>query len=81
MIRISITAEAYEVIAAAMPFGSAGFEREPDDKGERQIWLEPRYVDRRLLLRRIDNPLGDLRSHPGILSVMSAPCRHRKSLS
>jgi hypothetical protein len=39
MIRISITAAAFEAIAATLPFGSVGFEREPDANGERQIWL------------------------------------------
>jgi hypothetical protein len=34
MIRISITAAAFEAIAATLRFGSAGFEREPDVKGE-----------------------------------------------
>jgi hypothetical protein len=45
MIRISITAAAFEAIAATLP-GTVLFEREPDAKGERQIWLEPRFVDR-----------------------------------
>jgi hypothetical protein len=29
-----------------MPLGSAGLEPEPDAKGEPQIWLQPRFVDR-----------------------------------
>jgi hypothetical protein len=45
MIRISITAAAFEAIAA-LPFGSAVFERDPDDRGERQIWLARTVVDR-----------------------------------
>jgi len=44
MIRISITA-AVEAIAA-LPFGCAVFERDPDAKGEHQIWLERSVVDR-----------------------------------
>ena len=35
MIRISITAAAFDAIAATLP-GSVLFEREPDDKGERR---------------------------------------------
>jgi hypothetical protein len=35
MIRIAIS------VAARLPLGSVGFEREPDDNGERLIWLEP----------------------------------------
>ena len=38
MIRITITAAAFEAIAA-LPFGSAVVERDPDAKGEHQIWL------------------------------------------
>jgi hypothetical protein len=49
MIRISITT-VFEA-AATLLFGSAGFEREPDPKGERQIWLEPRFVDRLRAMR------------------------------
>jgi hypothetical protein len=45
MIRITITAAAFEAIAA-LPFGSAVFERDPDDKGEHQIWLARTVVDR-----------------------------------
>jgi hypothetical protein len=44
MIRISITPAAFEAIAATMPLGSVGYEREPDAKGDRWIWLEPRFV-------------------------------------
>jgi hypothetical protein len=33
MIRIPTTAAAYEAIAASLPFGSVGFEREPNAKG------------------------------------------------
>ena len=40
MIRIAITAEAFAAIERLLP-GNVGFEREPDEKGERRIWLEP----------------------------------------
>jgi hypothetical protein len=40
MIRIAITPAAFEAIAATMPFGSVDFDREPDEKGRRLIWLE-----------------------------------------
>jgi hypothetical protein len=46
MIRISITAAAFEAIAATLPFGSVGFEREPNAKGERFVWLARAVVDR-----------------------------------
>ena len=51
MIRITITAAAFEAIAATMPLGSVGYEAEPDAKSERWIWLEPRFVDRLRALR------------------------------
>ena len=35
MIRIAITAEAFNAIAATLPAGSVGFERQPTAKGER----------------------------------------------
>jgi hypothetical protein len=34
-----------------MPLGSVGFEREPGTDGERQIWLEPRFVDHLRVMR------------------------------
>ena len=48
--RLTITAAAFEAIAA-LPFGSAVFERDPDAKGDRQIWLEPRVLDRLKAMR------------------------------
>jgi hypothetical protein len=35
MIRIAITAEAFEALAAMLPIGNVGFEREPDANGGR----------------------------------------------
>jgi hypothetical protein len=40
MIRISITVEAFEAIARPLPLGSFGFERDPNTKDERTLWLE-----------------------------------------
>jgi hypothetical protein len=51
MIRIAISAEAFDVVSAALPLGNVGFEREPDEKGERLIWLEPRVVAKLRALR------------------------------
>ena len=39
MIRIAITPAAFDAIAATLPLGSVGYEREPDEKGERRIWV------------------------------------------
>ena len=51
MIRITISAAAYEAIAATMPLGSVGVDPEPGAEGERHIWLEPRFVDRLRAMR------------------------------
>ena len=60
MVRITITAAAYEAIAATLPFGSVGIDREADAKGERQIWLEPRVLDRLKAMRRPGDSYSDV---------------------
>jgi hypothetical protein len=40
MIRIAITAAAYDAIARTPPVGSVGYEAEASERGERLIWLE-----------------------------------------
>ena len=40
MIRIAISAEAFEAIARTLPLGSMGFEAEANERGERYVWLE-----------------------------------------
>jgi hypothetical protein len=51
MIRIAITAEAFAAIASTLPLGSTAFEPEISPKGERFVWLEPRFVDRLAAMR------------------------------
>jgi hypothetical protein len=51
MIRISITPAAFEAIASTLPLGSTAFEPDLGTKGERYIWLEPRFVDRLAAMR------------------------------
>ncbi len=46
MIRIAITAEASEAIAATLPLGSVGYEAQLNAKGERLVWLEATVIDR-----------------------------------
>jgi hypothetical protein len=46
VIRISITSAAFDAIAATLPVGSAGFEREAGAKGECPVWLDRTVVDR-----------------------------------
>jgi hypothetical protein len=48
VIRIAISAAALEAIEATLP---VGFEREPDDNGERLIWLEPHILAKLKALR------------------------------
>jgi hypothetical protein len=40
MIRIAITAAAYEAMAATLPLGSVGYETKLSDDGRIFIWLE-----------------------------------------
>jgi hypothetical protein len=46
MIRLAISQAAFDAIAASLPFGSVAYEGEPNEKGERVIWLDPRALDR-----------------------------------
>jgi hypothetical protein len=46
MVRIAITAEAFEAIAATMPLGSVGYENATNERGERLIWLDRAVVER-----------------------------------
>ena len=41
MIRIAISPAAFDAIAATLPLGTVAVEREANDRGEREIWLEP----------------------------------------
>ena len=46
MVRIAISVEAFEAIARTLPVGSVGYEAEPNERGERLIWLEDAMADR-----------------------------------
>ena len=52
MIRITISAAAFEAIAATLP-SSVGYERVRSPDGDYHVWLEHRFVDR---LRAIRGP-------------------------
>ena len=43
MIRIAITAEGFEAIAATLPLGSVTVEAEANERGERVIWAWGRH--------------------------------------
>ena len=51
MIRIAISAEAFEAIARTMPLGSMGFEAEANERGEKLVWLEDAMADRLAVMR------------------------------
>jgi hypothetical protein len=59
MIRIAITAEAFEAVARILP-GSVGYERQPTDNGERLIWLEPHIVAKLRALRGLGESYSDV---------------------
>jgi hypothetical protein len=50
MIRITITADAFEAIAATLP-SNVGVEQKRAPNGDFFIWLEPRFVDRLRAMR------------------------------
>ena len=60
MIRIAISAAAFDAIARTMPFGSVNFEAGVDDKGERYIWLPRAAVDRLRYLRAPGESFSDV---------------------
>jgi hypothetical protein len=51
MIRIAITAEAFDAIATTLPFGTVSYEAKVTADGGRFIWLERRALDRLDALR------------------------------
>jgi hypothetical protein len=51
MIRIAITAAAFDAIASTLPLGSVGYEAERDGKGEMHIWIDDRQADKLAAMR------------------------------
>jgi hypothetical protein len=60
MVRIAITQAAYDAICATLPLESVGYENEANEKGERQIWLEPHVVAKLKYLRGPDETYSDV---------------------
>jgi hypothetical protein len=60
MIRIAISAEAFEAIAKTLPLESVGYENKTNEKGERLIWLDPGVVDRLRAMRGPGESYGDV---------------------
>jgi hypothetical protein len=72
VIRITITAAAFEAIKATLPVGSVAFEAKVNERGEREIWLEPHIVDKPRCLR---GP-GESRSDVILRMVAVGQARH-----
>jgi hypothetical protein len=51
MIRIAITAAAFEAIVRTLPLGSTGYENETNERGERYVWLDHAVVARLKAMR------------------------------
>ena len=59
MIRISITAAAFDAITATMPLRSVGFEREPDDRGERLVCVKQEPRKRSVMANELIRPIDE----------------------
>jgi len=60
MIRISITVEAYEAVAATLPMGTVAAEPQLNAKGERLIWVEEVWCDRLNAMRKPGENYSDV---------------------
>jgi hypothetical protein len=60
MIRIAITQAAFDAIAATLPLGSVAFEGQPNEKGERVIYLDDRMADRLGAIRQKGESYSDV---------------------
>lgn len=60
MIRIAITAAAFDAISATLPLGSVGFEGEASEKGERLIWVEASVAERLRAMRGPSESYSDV---------------------
>jgi hypothetical protein len=60
VIRIAISAAAFEAIAATLPLGSVSYENETNARGERYVWLEPNMVARLRALRGSGESYSDV---------------------
>jgi hypothetical protein len=44
MIRLAITAAAFDAISATLPVGSVAVEPEPNERGEMHVWIDDRLA-------------------------------------
>ena len=72
LLSIAITTAAFDAIAVTLPLGSVAFEAKVNERGEREIWLEPHIVDKPRCLR---GP-GESRSDVILRMVAVGQARH-----
>jgi hypothetical protein len=60
MIRIAITAAAFEAIKATLPLGSVGYENATNERGERLIWIDDRQADKLGAMRGPEESYSDV---------------------
>jgi hypothetical protein len=62
VVRIAISAEAFEAIARTLPFplGSVSCENVANEKGERYVWLDPKVIDHLRALRAPGESFSDV---------------------
>jgi hypothetical protein len=60
VIRIAITAEAFEAFARTLALGSVSYENKTNERGDRLIWLDRAAVDRLRSLRGPNESYGDV---------------------
>jgi hypothetical protein len=75
MIRLAITAEAFEAIRAPLPIGSVVYETQRTAKGGYLIWIEQRAMDRVTAERRRGEDLRDAIIPAGRDEAMIRPHR------
>ena len=60
MVRIAISAEAFEAIAQTLPLGSVNYENAINEKGERYVWLDRKVVEHLRTLRGPGESFSDV---------------------
>jgi hypothetical protein len=60
VISISVSVAAFEAVAATLPLGSVGFERDATGGGDYLIRLEPHVLDRLRAMRRPGESYSDV---------------------
>jgi hypothetical protein len=60
MIRIAINPAAFDAICATLAVGSVAVESEPNERGERYVWLDPPVVNRLTAMRRPGESHSDM---------------------